>query len=91
MKIREIAFSSFALNQFLSISYFSRRQDQDPGWQQREAGGGGGRRGDQQPVHLPPAPGVQRRGPGDHIPTFRDNRLRQGLHRQTDKPLKVFR
>ena len=45
----------------------------------------------QQPVHLPPAPGVHWRRPRHNIPTIRDNRLCQGLHRQTNEPLKVFR
>lgn len=44
-----------------------------------------------QPVHLPPAAGVHRHGPGVDVPPLRQRGLRQGVHRQANQPVQVLR
>lgn len=51
----------------------------------------GRRTGGREPVHLPPAAGVHRHGPGVHVPALRPRDLGQGVHRQADQPLQVLR
>jgi len=49
------------------------------------------RAGRLQPLHLPPTPGVHGHGPGIYVPAIRASYISQGVHRQTDQLVEMFR